>query len=106
MEIKANKIHKSRGKLRCIDHQIHAGLMPESLRATIGPLQDNRPIFHYVIEISRILPYIHLLPYKHVSRSLENFSACTVLSRGSIMIPPRRPRVFARLARWQKGFRS
>ena len=29
------------------------------------------------------------------------FSACTVLSHGSIMQPPRQPCVFARLARWQ-----
>ena len=29
-----------------------------------------------------------MLPYKHVSRSLKTFSACTVLSHGSIMLPP------------------
>ena len=29
------------------------------------------------------------------------FSACTVLSHGSIMLPPRQLRFFARLARWQ-----
>ena len=38
-----------------------------------------------------------MLPYK----SLEIFSASTVLSHGSIMMPPHQPRVFARLARWQ-----
>ena len=42
-----------------------------------------------------------ILPYKHVSRLLEIFSACTELSHGSIMLPPHQPCVFARLARWQ-----
>ena len=42
-----------------------------------------------------------ILPYEHISRSLEIFSACTMLSHNSIMLPPRQPRVFARLARWQ-----
>ena len=42
-----------------------------------------------------------ILPYKHASRSLEIFSAYTVLSHYSIMLPPRQPCVFARLARWQ-----
>ena len=36
-----------------------------------------------------------------ILQSLEIFSACTILSHGSIMLPPRQPRVFARLARWQ-----
>ena len=40
-----------------------------------------------------------MLPYNHSSRSLEIFTAYTVLSHGSIMLPPRQPRVFARLAR-------
>ena len=31
--------------------------MPQSQLATIGPLQDNRPLFHYVIGISEIFPY-------------------------------------------------
>ena len=44
-----------------------------------------------------------ILPNKNLSLSLEILSACTVLSHGSIMLPPRRPRVFARLARWQKS---
>ena len=34
---------------------------------------------------------------KHFSRTLESLVACTVLSHGSIMLPPRQPRVFARL---------
>ena len=42
-----------------------------------------------------------MLPYKHSSQALEIFTAYTVLSHGSIMLPPRQPRVFARLARWQ-----
>ena len=35
----------------------HAGLTSQSLHATVGPLQDNQPLFHYVIGISGILPY-------------------------------------------------
>ena len=31
----------------------------------------------------------------------RDFFRCTVLSHGSIMLPPHQPRVFARLARWQ-----
>ena len=42
-----------------------------------------------------------MLPYKHSSRALEILTAYTVLSHGSIMLRPRQPRVFARLARWQ-----
>ena len=34
-----------------------------------------------------------MLPYKHSSRALEIFTAYTVLSHGSIMLPPRQPRV-------------
>ena len=45
---------------------------------------------------------VGMLPYKHSSRALEIFTAYTVLSHGSIMLPPRQPRVFARLARWQQ----
>ena len=33
------------------------GLTSQSLRATIGPLQANRSLLHYVIGISGILPY-------------------------------------------------
>ena len=46
-----------------------------------------------------------MLPYKHSSRTLEIFTAYTVLSHGSIMLPPCQPRVFARLARWQSANR-
>ena len=66
------------------------------LRAAIGPLQ-----FSLRLGISGILPYTGILPYKHASRSLAIFSACTVLSHGSIMLPLHQPRVFARLALWQ-----
>ena len=48
------------------DHN-HAGLMSQSLRAAFGQLQDNRPLFQYVIGISGILPY------QHVSRALKFF---------------------------------
>ena len=48
--------------------------------------------FPYVIRISGILPC-----NRNVTQTLE----CTVLSHGSIMLPPSQPRVFARLARWQ-----
>ena len=50
-------------KLLNIDDQNHAGLTSQSLRATIGPLQGNRPLFHFVIGISGIF-----------SRSLDIFS--------------------------------
>ena len=71
-------------------------LTAHSLRAKIGPFQANRPLFHYVVGISGILPY-------NRNGTLQTFlsSACTVLSHGSIMLSPRQPRVFARLARWQ-----
>ena len=44
-------------KLVSIDAQSYAALTSQSLRATIGPLQDNWSLFHYVIGISGILPY-------------------------------------------------
>ena len=84
-------------KLVIIDNQNHAALTSQSLLATIGPLKDNWPLFHYVTRISGILPYKRILPYKHVSRSLDIFFAYTVLSHGSIILPPRQPRVLARL---------
>ena len=40
-----------------IDAQSYPALTSQSLRATIGLLQDNWPLFHYVIGISGILPY-------------------------------------------------
>ena len=70
-----------------IDAQSYAALTSQSLRATIGPLQENWPFFHYVNGISGMLPYKH--------------SSFFPPSHGSIMLPPRQPRVFARLARWQ-----
>ena len=44
-------------KLVSIDAQSYPALTSQSLCATIGPLQDNWPLFHYVIGISGILPY-------------------------------------------------
>ena len=43
-------------KLVSIDAQSYRAFTSQSLRATIGPLQDNWPQFHYVIGISGILP--------------------------------------------------
>ena len=54
-------------KLVSISDHNHAGLTSQSLRAAIGQLQDNRPLFQYVIGISGILPY------QHVSRALKFF---------------------------------
>ena len=72
-------------------------LTSQSLRATIGPLQFS--LRHW--NLRNLTLHSGMLPYKHASRSLEIFSANTVLSHGSIMLPPHQPRVFARLARWQ-----
>ena len=80
-------------KLVSIDAQSYAALTSQSLCAIIGPLQDNWSLFHYVIGILGIFPYnrnvtlqtLELFPYTH----------------GSIMLPPRQTRVFARLAHWQ-----
>ena len=84
-------------KLVSIDTQSYAALTSQSLCATIGP-SDNWPLFHDVIGISRILSYNRNVTLQ----ALELFS---VLSHGSIMLPPRQPCVFARLARWQLGIR-
>ena len=43
------------------------------------------------------LHYIRL----HFFSSIENFSAYCPVLRGSILLPPRHPSVFARMARWQ-----
>ena len=72
-------------------------LASQSLRAAIGPLQFS--LRHW--NLRNLTLHSGMLPYKHASRSLEIFSANTVLSHGSIMLPPHQPRVFARLARWQ-----
>ena len=37
----------------------------------------------------------------HFFSSIENFSAYCPVLRGSILLPPRHPSVFARMARWQ-----
>ena len=44
-------------KLVSIDAQSYAALTSQSLRAIIGPMQDNWSLFHYVIGILGILPY-------------------------------------------------
>ena len=75
-------------------------LTSQSLRAAIGPLQFS--LRHW--NIRNLTLHSGMLPYKHASRSLEIFSAKTVLSHGSIMLPPHQPRVFARLTRWQLLF--
>ena len=75
-------------KLVSIDAQSYAALTSQSLRGTIGPLQDTE-----------LIPY----PLRH--RNLRNLTLQTLElfppTHGSIMLPPRQPRVFARLARWQ-----
>ena len=45
-------------------------------------------LFHYVIGISGILPYNRNVTLQTFFRSLEIFTACTVLTHGSIMLPP------------------
>ena len=42
-----------------IDAQSYAALTAQSLHAMIGLLQANQPLFHYVIGISGILPYMY-----------------------------------------------
>ena len=58
-------------KLVSIDAQSYAASPSQSLRATIGPLQDNWPLFHCVIGISGNLPYNRNLTLQ----ALELFSA-------------------------------
>ena len=58
-------------KLVSIDAQSYPALTSQSLRATIGPLQDNGPLSHYVIGISGILPYNRNVTLQ----TLELFSA-------------------------------
>ena len=66
-------------KLVSIDAQSCEALTSQSLRATIGPLQDNWSLFHYVIGISGILFY-----NRNVSlQTLELFSAYAWLSNAA-----------------------
>ena len=58
-------------KLVSIDGQSYQALTSQSLCTTIGPLQDNWPLFHYVIGISGILPYNRIVTLQ----ILERFSA-------------------------------
>ena len=66
-------------KLVSIDDQRYAALTLQSLRVTIGPLQASTTSLE----------------------SQESYLTAAVLSHGSIMLPPRQPHVFARLAHWQ-----
>ena len=58
-------------KLVSIDAQSYPALTSQSLCATIDPLQDNWPLFHYVIGISGILLYNRNV----ILQGLELFSA-------------------------------
>ena len=58
-------------KLVSIDAQSYVALTSQSLRATIGPLQDNWSLFHYVIGILGISPYNRNI----ILQTLELFSA-------------------------------
>ena len=92
-------------KLVSIDDQRYAALMLQSLRVMLRLVRCKLPLRHWNLRNLTLQQECYLttgmLPYKHSSRALEIFTAYTVLSHGSIMLPPRQPRVFARLARWQ-----
>ena len=87
--------------------------MPSNLIRTMRPWRHNlcalrlvrcKPIDLFSttsLEFQESYLTTGILPYKHFSRSLDIFSNCKVLSHDSIMLPPRQPRVFARLACWQ-----
>ena len=84
--------------------KLHRRSEPGGLYATIFVLYD-----WFVARQSTSFPLRHwnlknLTKIKHVSRSLEIFSACTVLLHSSIMLPPHQPHVFAQLACWQLFF--
>ena len=66
-------------KLVSIDAQSYPALTSQSMHATIGPLQDNSSLFHYVIGISGILPYNRNLTLQ----TLELFSAYAQLFYGA-----------------------
>ena len=76
-------------KLVSIDAQSYAALTSQSLRGTIGPLQDTE-----------------LIPYPLRQRNLRNLTLqqeCYLTfppSHGSMMLLPHQPHVFAQLARW------
>ena len=80
-------------KLMSIDAQRYPALTSQSLRATIGALQDNWPLSTTSSESQESYLTTGMLPYNH--------SSFFPPTHGSIMLPPRQPRVFARLARWQ-----
>ena len=68
-----------------------------SLRATIGPLQDNWPLFHYVIGISGILPY----NINVTLQTFELFSAYARLYNAAASPAARLRSAGSLLARWQ-----
>ena len=70
-------------KLVSIDAQSYPAFTSQSLRATIGASLESQESYLTT----------GMLPYKH--------SSFFPPTHGSIMLPPRQPRVFARLARWQ-----
>ena len=77
-----------------IDTQSYAALTSQSLCATIGPLQANRPLFHYVTGISRE-SYLTTGCYRtSISLDHSRFFPPAQYFR-MIILPPRQPRVFA-----------
>ena len=80
-------------KLVSINAQSYQVLTSQSLRATIGPLQDNWPLFHYIIGISGILPYNRNVTLQ----TLELFSAYAQLYNAAAS-PASRLRLAASLA--------
>ena len=67
--------------------QVKTTLMPQSLRATIGPLQENRGSTTFPLRQWN-LGNLTLQTCLSITR---DFSACIVLSHGSMMLPPRQP---------------
>ena len=69
-----------------------------------SPVRPSRSVSNILVILRNLLEFRWSLPERMLPyKSLEIFSASTVLSHGSIMLPPHQPRVFARLARWVSG---
>ena len=63
----------------------------------VTPLVSGESTFHQVTGYElRVMLF-------EARSTIENFSAFCQVLRGSILLPPRHPRVFARMARWQLG---
>ena len=60
-------------KLVSIDDQNHAGLTSQSLRTTIGLLQDNRPLFTTSLKSQESYLTNESVPFKHVSIPRDSF---------------------------------